>query len=549
MQKSASGDSREHGNARTLIKKGSSRCEILTWAEKKAKYELKTLATSTALQEELEKAIAANSASKSTASDGSTSAGVSELHQKPVVILHGLRHDFIRVLLGKTLGIAPSFLEAHAGRRGYWPHSRRGTGAGHESSFTNLIYPELVEAGSSFHQSLASILKFGDGQLEGHSTTSDMDEVDLLDGPILKSLSEGLESIDELGVALCRLSFWVGDLVDVIFLERQVWEDDRVSFKKAKMTKHSVTKQPAFKVNREIGRMEKPWEVILQEGNEAPSLRELIGETLDFETCTDRAIPLGQVLKELLHEHWLRLFDVLVMDETWSATCLASLQKHAESNELLVGETFRRTPITTSDLEFGTVGVGNWKAIAKTLMRMFCMTATAIETTRGGDSSINGGFSSESDVDDESSVSQSSAIKMKLFDADAAVASAGRRSEQALDRVTYIGAILLPVSIVSGMLSMSESFQPGARLFWVFWAISIPLIAVTVLVILVDKERVTEVWASIPSMESQTAGDGASVVLLGKGSVHPSLKEGQDYPLTVDGNPQPRRQWRQQRNL
>lgn len=110
---------------------------------------------------------------------------------------------------------------------------------------------------------------------------------------------------------------------------------------------------------------------------------------------------------------------------------------------------------------------------------------------------------------------------------DELTATSKHASELALDRVTYLGAILLPVSVVSGMLSMNDSFQPGARLFWVFWAMSLPLIIFTVLVILIDEERVTEVWMFVPTgqnEEADNASEASSVALTGGASAHSSLE-------------------------
>ena len=53
-----------------------------------------------------------------------------------------------------------------------------------------------------------------------------------------------------------------------------------------------------------------------------------------------------------------------------------------------------------------------------------------------------------------------------------------RRQEEdtrALNRLSYLAAILGPLTITSGILSMGNSFAPGQAKFWVYWAISVPL--------------------------------------------------------------------------
>lgn len=76
--------------------------------------------------------------------------------------------------------------------------------------------------------------------------------------------------------------------------------------------------------------------------------------------------------------------------------------------------------------------------------------------------------------------------------------SGGEENQRALDRVTYLGGILLPFSVVLGVLSMNEGFGPGRGLFWVFWVVAVPLAVVAILVIYADKLRLAEVWVAVP---------------------------------------------------
>lgn len=484
---------------------GLSKCEILTWDQEDGAYRPRTLDGPKALQHELDQLPSGTPAPSSP--------------RKPIVIIHGLPQEFLDVLLGETLAIEPRFLDAHAGRRGYRPLFPRPSSVtgGHGQSFTNLIYPELIQAEPSSRFRGRPWLPFA--RCQGRLTTNDEQNVDLLGGPICKYLLDDREDMS--AVALCRLSFWASTWVDVIFLERQVWEDAGVSLRKAKMTEHSVTKPFKLVAASPPLFSSQWWDVILQEGDEAPSLRTLLGQALNFKGSVGlEAAPLRDVLTELVYEHWLRLVEVLAQDDSWSKTCLARLLVHAEDNEDVVGQLSRRWQITTSESDRidATVDLDCWNALRKRLMGILIQNETL--RTRSGSSS--------------SRTTKTSPVNNN--NADELTATSKHASEQALDRVTYLGAILLPVSVVSGMLSMNDSFQPGARLFWVFWAMSLPLIIFTVLVILIDKERVTEVWMFVPIGQNEEAGsasEASSVALTGGASAHSSLEDEDDHVIHI----------------
>ncbi|CAK7273091.1 hypothetical protein SEPCBS57363_005479 [Sporothrix epigloea] len=73
--------------------------------------------------------------------------------------------------------------------------------------------------------------------------------------------------------------------------------------------------------------------------------------------------------------------------------------------------------------------------------------------------------------------------------------SSGLSAEHnALKRITYMGGFLLPFSIIAGVLSMSDPFGPGDRLFWVFWVITLPITALTLVIIYADEIRRSYIW-------------------------------------------------------
>lgn len=80
-------------------------------------------------------------------------------------------------------------------------------------------------------------------------------------------------------------------------------------------------------------------------------------------------------------------------------------------------------------------------------------------------------------------------------------------NHRALDRVSYLGGVLIPLPVVSGILSMGETFGPDGSKFFIFWAISIPLCIVTVLIIYADTIRKAEVWVEVAAEHAVPAPD------------------------------------------
>ena len=64
-----------------------------------------------------------------------------------------------------------------------------------------------------------------------------------------------------------------------------------------------------------------------------------------------------------------------------------------------------------------------------------------------------------------------------------------KRINPSVERVTYLGGMLLPISLVAGMLSMNEEYSPGGDKFFVFWAAVITLCFITVAIIHADTIR------------------------------------------------------------
>ncbi|KIH95200.1 hypothetical protein SPBR_03903 [Sporothrix brasiliensis 5110] len=77
--------------------------------------------------------------------------------------------------------------------------------------------------------------------------------------------------------------------------------------------------------------------------------------------------------------------------------------------------------------------------------------------------------------------------------------------QEALSRISYMGGILLPFSIIAGVLSMSDPFGPGDRLFWVFWVITLPITCFTLTIIYADDIRKAYIWKPMSHKSLQDA--------------------------------------------
>lgn len=108
-----------------------------------------------------------------------------------------------------------------------------------------------------------------------------------------------------------------------------------------------------------------------------------------------------------------------------------------------------------------------------------------------------------------------------------------------LARVAYLGGMLLPFSVVAGILSMDAPFGPGNKFFWVFWAASIPLTVITLLAIYADDIRRLEVWVEVAADSLQEAIDVNDSIHVGAdaSSLKVSMDEVSARPKTEAGRP------------
>lgn len=55
------------------------------------------------------------------------------------------------------------------------------------------------------------------------------------------------------------------------------------------------------------------------------------------------------------------------------------------------------------------------------------------------------------------------------------------REAKSMKILTIVAMIFIPLSFTSGMFSMADAYAPGGKYFWIFWAVSTPLVVLVFL--------------------------------------------------------------------
>lgn len=208
---------------------------------------------------------------------------------------------------------------------------------------------------------------------------------------------------------------------------------------------------------------------------------------------------LRALLSELVYSHWLMFFESPLVDPESNPAQIVSLawrvQLAVEHNLNITRYIARRgtvMPITATEWEglldrnarrinLATVAAGGAKAIADEFR--------SIQEGRTGN------------------------VRPRLAPGEKDESSRG------IDRVSYLGGILLPFTIVPSIMSMADPFGPAGPRFWVFWAVTAPLTVIALLIIYADSIRTASVWTEI-SIDKAAAEDqaGHTVDVNGKAS-------------------------------
>ncbi|KAF3766312.1 hypothetical protein M406DRAFT_330143 [Cryphonectria parasitica EP155] len=443
-----------------------------------------------------------------TRSSGGTRSNQKKWRRNPVLIVRSPSAAFLSVLLASPLNIDTAFLEAHAGLRRQPSSSLRGRrhschGAAATAVAATWTYPELVSGcrywGPSHWQS------------------------SLLLAAKWKPVARIVSGQENLSAMFCRASARTGGEgggVDVVLLSGGSREflphpDDimrpptrarrkgyviPVAGRQRMEDEHDDGHEARGSEERQQDKRNVVGVVEDGEGEEFPDLVEELQEGLDATLSWESSaatvgdeMELIEVLEETAYERWLDFLEVLTLrlpppfDDSWTSLQWLALQalegnldmandlaQQRERRTALVG----RTPGTAT-----TIPRPDWTELIRRLqIRITLLTADAADAAEQARRRYPA-----------QQVYPRPPPRPPLPPAD----NVDDDHQRSLDRVSYLGGVLLPVSIVSSVLSMNADFEPGQPLFWVFWAAAAPLVLLTVLIIYADKLRGAEVWEEV----------------------------------------------------
>jgi hypothetical protein len=81
------------------------------------------------------------------------------------------------------------------------------------------------------------------------------------------------------------------------------------------------------------------------------------------------------------------------------------------------------------------------------------------------------------------------------------------QNDGSLDRIAYLGGLLLPVTVVASILSIEGEYGPEGDSFWVFWTASFLASVLVVMIIYADQLRTVEVWFEVGEIDEEDLPD------------------------------------------
>ncbi|KAK0674689.1 hypothetical protein QBC41DRAFT_309342 [Cercophora samala] len=399
-----------------------------------------------------------------------------------IIVLHGLSPKYADVLLLLD-GSDSAFLESFASRREYRPFARSGLVnqqfPSSERRWSILEYPELVQG-----------LK---------PLRLDKDETDAVHPPPVKILPS---SNGKTSAVFCRMALRTSRQRNLLLLDNPVWRRSW-QFRKAPWRTPVASFRDAHSPS--------PY----GDTNEAGSLEASLLSTLNGQThhkC------MRDLLLDLAYERWMELFEFMespshpVTDDTmafwWQVMqslelneeeggpCWRKLLDRAQRRiSLLSLPTIKRpVPLKSASVPMLPISPGSPSSRRSPVSpRSAASTPAAILTPQPV-------LQPKSDVREKAVTrlgTPSTALRSARLRRSLAYHPSAEENRRALDRISYMGGILIPLPIVSGILSMGDIFGPSGSSFWIFWAASIPLAIISVLIIYADTIRKAEVWVEV----------------------------------------------------
>ncbi|GKT47005.1 uncharacterized protein ColSpa_07186 [Colletotrichum spaethianum] len=410
--------------------------------------------------------------------------------RRRLTIVQGLPLDLVQVLRD-SLGVNSGFLEAHAGRRRHRPW-RQDDG----SSFVSFEYPELVKTTRGNY-----------GPDPGYKPSArQSDLVDVMDEAPFHMMSR-----DGQAVMFCHASLWMSNKADgttlkppsdvshadvlflVLFMDRPIWNDPSSEVSKARRPL-SVTRSWQSKIDESQMDGTSVWNVLIAEGDELPGLEDSLLRMFRQSSVVRQSLP--DILREAVYDKWLDFFETLPPCSRLNSLHDPSLYWQAtESLEQNLDLTYGQEPQPLVNDVWQT----NWLSLLDRLQRRVAISrlgTSPIPQTPGWPHTQP--TTAALQTRDMSLPEQSS---RPYPDNGGQWPDEKEANQRALDRVTYLGGILLPFTVVSAILSMNEEYSPNSPRFWVFWVASVGAAILCLLIIYLDQLRCLEVYFEVAAAD------------------------------------------------
>ncbi|KAF6833139.1 cysteine protease domain-containing protein [Colletotrichum musicola] len=396
--------------------------------------------------------------------------------RRRLTIIQGLPLDLVQILRD-SLGVNAGFLEAHAGRRQHRPTRRDNS-----DSFVSFEYPELVKI---HHNALGPDLGY-------KPSARQSDLVDVMDEAPFHTLSGDGQS-----VIFCHASLWTSGKADILFLDRPIWHDPSSQLRKARRAL-SVARSWQTKIDESQLDGTSVWNVLIAEGDELPGLEDSLLRTFRHADVTRQALP--DLLRDVVYSKWLDFFDTLPPSFGSTSMHDASLYWQAmeslEQNMEAAQDTGRHP--TTGDMHHY-----DWHHLLSRLQRRVDISRLATSTASSHLLPSTRGLTTAQPR--TRGTGMHDAMTRAQPDASTSWPDESEANQRALDRVTYLGGILLPFTVVSAILSMNDEYSPNAPRFWVFWVASIGAAILCLFIIYLDQLRCLEVYFEVAATDTVQA--------------------------------------------
>ncbi|KZL83858.1 cysteine protease domain-containing protein [Colletotrichum incanum] len=388
--------------------------------------------------------------------------------RRRLTIVQGLPLDLVQVLRD-SLGVNPGFLEAHAGRRRHRP-SRQDDG----SSFISFEYPELVKTTSEDY-----------GPDPGYKPSArQSDLVDVMDEAPFHMMSR-----DGQAVMFCHASLWMSSKADVLFLDRPLWNDPSSQVTKARRPL-SVTRSWQTKIDESQMDGTSVWNVLIAEGDELPGLEDSLLRTFRQSNVARQSLP--DILREAVYDKWLDFFETL-------PPCSQSGSLHDSSLYWQATESLEQNLDLAYNQErqplIGGVRQPDWRSLLDRLQRRVAISRLGTSTIPQTPGWLRTQPTTAALQTRDMNLPEQS--RRPYPDDGGHWPDEKEANQRALDRVTYLGGILLPFTVVSAILSMNEEYSPNSPRFWVFWVASVGAAILCLLIIYLDQLRFLEVYFEV----------------------------------------------------